>query len=246
MKHARVRFYGDLNDFLPPEKRGVAVDYFFEVSGSVKDMIETLGVPHTEVDLILVNSESVDFSWLVKDANLVSVYPLFSTIDITPIMRVRPQPLRHIRFVLDIHLGRLATYLRLLGFDSLYRNDFRDEELARISCIEDRILLTRDRGLLKRARITYGYCVRESDIRRQVLEVLRRFDLFSSIAPFRRCLRCNELLQPVSKESIRHKLPPRVERDYNEFHICPVCGRIYWKGTHYERMHTFIVQVASG
>jgi uncharacterized protein len=246
MKQARVRLYGELNDFLPVGKRGIPVDYFFDVSGSVKDMIEALGVPHTEIDLILVNGKSVDFSRPVQDGDLVSVYPLFRTIDIGPIVSVRPQRLRRIRFVLDIHLGRLAAYLRLLGFDSFYRNDFVDEDLARISSAEDRILLTRDRSLLKRAKISYGYFVRESDIRRQVLEVLRRFDLFDSIAPFRRCLRCNELLQLVPKESIRHKLPPRVERGYDEFHLCPTCGRIYWKGSHYERMHTFIAQVASG
>jgi uncharacterized protein len=245
MKQARVRFYGELTDFLPVGKRGIPVDYFFDVSGSVKDMIEALGVPHTEIDLILINGESVDFSRPVQDGDLVSVYPLFRTIDITPIVSVRPQELRRIRFVLDIHLGRLAAYLRLLGFDSLYRNDFVDEDLARISSAEERILLTRDRGLLKRAEITYGYCVRESEIRRQVLEVLRRFDLFDSIAPFRRCLRCNELLQPVPKESIRHKLPPRVERAYEDFHLCPACGRIYWKGSHYERMQIFIAEVAA-
>ena len=186
----------------------------------------------------------MDFSRPVQDGDLVSVYPHFRTIDIGPIVSVRPQRLRRIRFVLDIHLGRLAAYLRLLGFDSLYRNDFVDEDLARISSAEDRILLTRDRGLLKHARIRYGYCVRESEIRRQVLEVLRRYDLFDSIAPFRRCLRCNELLQPVPKESIHHKLPPRVERAYEEFHLCPACGRIYWKGSHYERMQMFIAEVA--
>ena len=245
MKQARVRFYGELDDFLPAGKRGSPTDYFFDVSGSVKDMIEAIGVPHTEIDLILINGESVDFSRPVQDGDLVSVYPLFRTIDIGPIVRVRPQRLRCIRFVLDIHLGRLAGYLRLLGFDSVYRNDFVDEDLARISSTEDRILLTRDRGLLKRAAITYGYFVREIDIRKQVLEVLRRFDLCDSIAPFRRCLRCNELLRPVPKESIRNKLPPRVERVYDEFHLCPACSRIYWKGSHYEKMQTFIAEVAN-
>ena len=245
MKQARVRFYGELNDFLPAGKRGIPIDYFFDVSGSVKDLIEALGVPHTEIELILINGESTDFSQSVQDGDRVSVYPLFRRIDIEPILRVRPQRLRPIRFVLDIHLGRLAAYLRLLGFDSLYRNDFADEELARISSTEDRILLTRDRGLLKRAEITHGYFVREIDMRKQVLEVLRRYELFGSIAPFRRCLRCNELLRPVPKELIRHKLPPRVERGYDEFHLCPACGRIYWKGSHYQRMHKYIAQVAA-
>ncbi len=132
MNHAEFRFYAELNDFLPPSKRLVPFSYPFEVSGSVKDMIESLGVPHTEVDLILANGESVGFSYLVRDGDRISVYPVFESIDIAPIVRVRPQPLRDPRFVLDTHLGRLASYLRMLGFDTLYQSDYQDEELLRI------------------------------------------------------------------------------------------------------------------
>ena len=240
MKHATFRFYAELNDFLPPDKKMVSFDCPFELSRSVKDMIESLGVPHTEVDLILANGKSVDFSHLVQDGDRISVYPVFEAIDIAPIVRVRPGPLRETRFVLDTHLGKLAVYLRMLGFDTLYRNDYQDETLARISSTQRRILLTRDRELLKRSMVTHGYCLRATDPRQQLVEVLRRFDLFSSAAPFRRCLRCNALLQPVPKEMVTDRLQPNTRRYYDQFSTCETCNRIYWKGSHYQRMRQFV------
>jgi hypothetical protein len=240
MKVAHFRFYAELNDFLPPSRRFVAFRESFEVRGSVKDMIESLGVPHTEVDLILANGESVDFSYLVQEGDRISVYPVFESIDITPVLRVRPRPLRQTRFVLDIHLGRLANYLRMLGFDALYRNDYRDEELARLSCDQERILLTRDRNLLKRRAVQHGYCLRETRPRRQLLEVLERFDLSGSMGAFTRCLRCNGLLEAVSKEVVADRLPPQTREHYQEFHQCASCGQVYWKGSHYQRMQQFI------
>jgi len=158
-------------------------------------------------------------------------------------VRVRPRPLRQTRFVLDTHLGKLAVYLRMLGFDTWYRNDYRDEVLARISSGEGRILLTRDRGLLKRSLVTHGYWLRATKPRRQLVEVLRRFDLFGSTMPFRRCLRCNGLLQPVPKEVVIGKLGPKTREYYHEFAICRVCERVYWKGSHYRRMARFIQRI---
>jgi hypothetical protein len=185
MKQADVRSYAELNDFVPPERRDRARPYAFEVGGSVKDMIEALGVPHTEVDFILVNGESEDFSYRVRNGDRISVYPVFEAIDISPLVRLRPQPLREPRFVADTHLGRLAAYLRMLGFDTVYRDDAQDEELAQITTNERRILLTRDRGLLKRSVVTRGYCVRATNPREQLAEV-RRFDLSGSMAAFQR------------------------------------------------------------
>lgn len=243
MKQTCFRFYAELNDFLPSARRMVAFTHCFEGSPSVKDLIEALGVPHPEVDLILVNGESVGFAHQVRDGDRISVYPVFESLDITPLARVRSRPLRETRFVLDVHLGRLAAHLRLLGFDTLYRNDFPDSELAEISSSQGRILLTRDRGLLKRSQVTHGYCLRESDPRCQVVEVLRRFDLFRAIAPFQRCLRCNGLLQPVDKEAICDRLPPRTQRYQDEFYVCPACDRVYWKGSHYERLLRLVESV---
>jgi uncharacterized protein with PIN domain len=243
LKQAWFRFYAELNDFLPTAKRQVAFAHSFKGRVSVKHLIEALGVPHPEVDLVLVNGKSVDFSYLVLDGDRISVYPVFESMDITPLARVRPQPLREPRFVLDTHLGRLAAYLRMLGFDTVYRNDFSDEELAQVCSRERRILLTRDRGLLKRNEVTHGYCVRGTNARHQLAEVLRRFDLFDTVAPFTRCIRCNGALQPISKEEISRRLQPNTRLYYDEFRRCQSCDRIYWKGSHYQRMQQFIQSV---
>jgi len=237
---AWFRFYAELNDLVPKERRGRQTAWPVNGGAVVKDAIEALGVPHTEVDLILVNGVSVGFDYPLQDGDRVSVYPMFESIDITPILRVRPHPLRRARFVLDTHLGKLATYLRLLGFDTLYRNDYGDEELARVSHSEGRILLTKDRGLLKRNLVTHGYCVRSSEPREQVVEVLRRFDLAGHIRCFARCLRCNGLLEEVPKEKVLHLLQPKTAKYYDEFYRCCACGRIYWPGTHHQRMRAFV------
>ena len=243
MNSARFRFYAELNDFLPPGRRGVEFAHEFHGGPSVKDVIESLGVPHTEVDLVLADGESVDFSWILREGARVSVYPVFESIDIAPLARVRPAPLREVRFVLDVHLGRLARYLRMLGFDARWRNDERDEEIARVASAEHRIVLTRDAGLLKRRIVTHGYRVREADPRRQLAEVSHRLDLFGSIAPFRRCLCCNALLETVRKEDIAGELPPRVRERHDAFRRCPSCRRVYWAGTHHQRMERLIADL---
>lgn len=245
MKKAYIRFYAELNDVLPPSRKQKATSYAFDVSGSVKDVIESMGVPHTEVDLILANGEPVDFAYLVQDGDKISVYPTFQSLDISPLLRLQPAPLREIRFVADTHLGRLTAYLRMLGFDTLYRTDCADEELARISAADRRTLLTRDRGLLMRNIVTRGYFLRETDPARQIVEVLQRFDLIPSVAPFRRCMHCNALLRPVARESVVDRLMPETQRYYDEFFLCPACDRIYWKGSHYRRMQRFIDRVTT-
>ena len=243
MNSARFRFYAELNDFLPPGRRGVEFAHEFHGGPSVKDVIESLGVPHTEVDLVLADGESVDFSWILREGARVSVYPVFESIDIAPLARVRPAPLREVRLVLDVHLGRLARYLRMLGFDARWRNDERDEEIARIASAEHRIVLTRDAGLLKRRIVTHGYRVREADPRRQLAEVFHRLDLFGSVAPFRRCLCCNALLETVRKEDVAGELPPRVRERHDAFRRCPSCRRVYWAGTHHQRMERLIADL---
>jgi uncharacterized protein with PIN domain len=171
------------------------------------------------------------------------VYPVFESIDISPLTRVRPAPLRQTRFVLDMHLGRLAAYLRLLGFDTWYQSHSRDEDLARASQDEHRILLTRDRGLLKRAAVTHGHLMRETFPRRQLAEVVERFDLYRSVALFTRCLRCNTPLRSARAESVADRLPERTRRLHTEFFECDTCRRVYWKGSHYARMRKMIGEV---
>lgn len=240
MSHATFRFYAELNPFLLRGKRHTAFDHPFEGRQSIKDMIESLGVPHTEVDLILVNGQSVDFNYLVQDGDAISVYPVFEAFDITPVLRLRPQPLRVVRFVLDTHLGRLAAHLRMLGFDTLYRNDYDDVELARISKDDHRILLTRDCGLLKRSMVTHGHYVRATNPRQQLVEVLLHFDLFRLIDPFSRCIKCNGPLEVVDKAAVSHRLMPMTQQLYDEFRRCTECEQLYWKGSHHERMEQLI------
>ena len=237
---AWFRFYEELNDFLPASRRKRRFPHAFTRRASIKDMIEALGIPHTEIEVILVNGESVDFSYIVNDGDHVSVYPMFESLDIRPLLKLRPQPLRRPRFVLDIHLGRLARYLRLLGFDCLYQNNFQDDELARISSQQQRTLLTRDRHLLQRKIITRGYFVRATHPLEQTVEVLRRFDLSGDVMPLTRCIRCNGQLEDIEKDAIEERLEPRTRRYYRHFRICPDCGQIYWRGSHFRKMTRLI------
>lgn len=236
MMRSTLRFYAELNDFLPPARRQTAIERSLMGPTAVKDLIEGVGVPHTEVDLVLVNGQSVDFSYRVKDGDYVSVYPVFESVDIGSITRVRPDPLRELRFVLDGHLGRLAAYLRLAGFDASYERDLDDPGLAKQASAHGRVLLTRDQTLLKRRAITRGYWVRATQPRRQLSEVIARFDLKDRIDPFRRCLRCNGTLAAVPKTDVLDQLPPRTRANYNEFYRCRGCGRVYWKGAHFEAL----------
>ena len=239
MPAARFRFYAELNDFLPPENRGGPLERRFEVSGSVKDWIESFGVPHTEVELVLANGEPVEFSYQVSDGDAISVYPVFESFDLSPVRRVRPEPLRDLKFVLDVHLGRLAAYMRMAGFDAAYRNNASDPELAEIVWNHRRVLLTRDRYLLMRSRVDRGYWVRSMEPKQQLVEVLHRFQLAGCMHPFTRCLCCNGELLPVSREDVRDHLPERV-RERQQFRRCATCGQVYWEGTHHARMQKLL------
>ena len=240
MAIAHLRFYEELNDFLPPSQRKVEFEHRFERRTSIKDMIESLGVPHPEIELILVNGRSVDFSHIVKDGDRISVYPVFEGVDVSSLIRLRSAPLRDPRFVVDCNLGRLARYLRLLGLDCLYQNDFSDETVSRISHQQHRIVLTRDRRLLQRKIITHGFYVRAVNPRDQVGEVLQRLDLHGSVRPFTRCTRCNGLLKTAPKETVEHQLEAKTRRYYDRFLQCAQCGQVYWQGSHHKRARRLI------
>lgn len=243
MSQAQLRFYEELNDFLAPALRKTEFTHRFARRTSIKDMIESFGVPHTEIELILVNGVSVDFSYIVNDGDRISVYPVFESLDISPLVRLRPKPLRSPRFVLDCHLGRLTRYLRLLGLDCLYRNDYDDEAIAEIASQDRRIVLTRDRALLQRKIITHGYFVRAIKPRLQVKEVLTRLDLYGSIAPFTRCPRCNGQLVDVNKQKIEDRLEPLTKKYYDKFRLCEECGQVYWQGSHHVRAQRLIEEL---
>lgn len=241
---AEFRFYAELNDHLPAAQQFQTLEKNFLVSLSVKDAIESFGIPHTEVELILVNGGTVDFSYLVQNGDRIAVFPVFEALDVTPELRIRREPVRETKFVLDTHLGKLAAYLRMLGFDTAYRSCANDADLARISKDENRILLTRDRGLLKRAAVTHGYWVRGTESAAQAAEIISRFDLRRLVRPFTRCMACNGIIVPVAKEAMRQMIPERVWKRYQDFRTCRQCGRVYWEGTHHARMVDRIRQLA--
>ena len=230
-----VRIYGPLNDFLPPPRRQVPQRRVVDGPTSVKDLIEGLGVPHPEIDLILANGTSVPFDYIVQARDRIAVFPRFVTLDVGTVTRVRPGLLETIRFVADVHLGKLARRLRLAGLDTAYRADADDEALAETANRERRILLTRDQALLKRRAIEHGYCIRETYPQRQFVEVLRRFGPLD-LRPFSRCLRCNDVLQEVPKSMVDAALLPGTRQHYDSFAMCSGCGRVYWKGSHWTRL----------
>ncbi|MBW8831908.1 MAG: Mut7-C ubiquitin/RNAse domain-containing protein [Burkholderiales bacterium] len=240
MVTATFRFYEELNAFLAPDRRGHEFACRCARAATTKHMIEALGVPHTEVELILLNGESVDFSVLLHDGDRVAVYPKFEALDVTPLLRVREQPLRVTRFVADAHLGGLAHLLRMTGFDTLYDNHFRDDEIERIAGEQGRIVLTRDRDLLKRRGVTHGCYVRALQSAQQLREVFDRLDLVRSARPFTLCMSCNEPLHPIAKALIEPTLPPRVRESYERFSTCDVCRRVFWEGSHWQRMRTMV------
>jgi len=235
-----LRFYAELNDFLPPAHRQTAIAHACDGTPSVREAIEAHGVPHTEVDLLVVNGESVGFDAPLSDGDRVAVYPVFESFDVASVTRVRPMPLRDLRFLLDVHLGRLARYLRLAGFDAFYSRDLDDAELAQISSEQRRVLLTRDRGLLKRRSVTRGYFVRETSPPRQLAEVLRRFDLRRHVRPFSRCMACNGPLDAVDKREVAAEVPERSRTHFDAFLRCRSCRRVYWQGSHHVRLTRLI------
>ena len=239
------RFYEELNDFLPPERRWHAFPAPCARAATTKHMIEALGVPHTEVDLILVNGESSGFDYLLRDGDRVSVYPRFETLDIAPLLRVRRRPLRVSRFIADAHLGGLAHLLRMAGFDTLYRNDYTDREIAQIAAREGRIVLTRDRDLLKHRNITHGCYLHAIKPAQQFCELVQRLDLARSMRPCSRCLRCNAPLHRVARKKVLDRLPPSVRINQTRFTTCPLCHRVYWKGSHWQRMQSLVMAPSS-
>ncbi len=245
INEAVFRFYEELNDFLPADKRKKDIRYLFKGRPAVKDAVEAIGIPHPEIDLIIVNGNSVDFSYQLNDSDRVAVYPKFESMDISPIVKLRPSPLRTTLFILDIQLGKLAKMLRLLGFDTLFDPLFTSHEIVNISLKQNRIILTRDRALLKLKSVTHGYWVRSTIPDEQIKETIKRFDLLSLINPFTRCIVCNNKIVSVEKEKIEDILQKKTKQYYDSFWQCTGCKRIYWKGSHYQRMLGKIKEIRS-
>lgn len=249
MVTATFRFYEELNDFLPPARRRREFDAPCARAATAKHMIEALGVPHTEVELVLVNGESCGFGRLLADGDRVAVFPKFETFDISSLLRVRERPLRTLghglRFIADAHLGGLARLLRMAGFDTLYDNSIDDREIEVISAEQQRIVLTRDRDLLKRRGVTHGCYVRALKPELQLREITGRLDLAGSMRPFTLCLQCNAPLRTVAREDVQDRLPPAVRARHTLFVRCDVCGGVFWQGSHWERMRAVLAGVGA-
>jgi len=233
MSTAHFHFLGRLKDFLPRDQRDQIITVDFRGRQSIKHLAESLGVPHPEIGPVEVNGQEGALGNITQDGDEVELKPVPNGCPVEP------------RFLLDNHLGRLTAYLRMLGFDCLYENDFDDAQMAEIMEHDKRILLTRDRRLLMRKVVMYGYCLRSLDSFEQLKEVIQRFDLVNHMQPFHRCLRCNHPLEKVDKELILDRLEPLTKKYFDEFHICPNCGQIYWKGSHYDQMVQIIEQVST-
>ncbi|WP_433683929.1 Mut7-C RNAse domain-containing protein [Nocardia sp. CA-119907] len=240
-----MRVYAELNDFLRPGERYTVQRRQFRSHQTVKDVIEAAGIPHTEVDLVLVNGHPVAFDKRPHDGDRITAYPVFESLDIGPVTKVRPRPLREPRFVVDVNLGGLAKLMRLMGLDVRCPWDAEDAALAELSAAEHRTLLTRDRGLLKRRNVTHGVYIRSDRPVDQIVEVIRRLDLGEQLAPFTRCLRCGGAVVAVAKAEVEDLLEPLTRRHYDTFRRCHGCGRVYWQGSHQRRLDATVEAIRS-
>jgi uncharacterized protein len=235
-----VRLYADLADLAGQVERTVPVG----APRSVKDVIESCGVPHTELGLVLVDERPVALTHRITGGERIAAYPPFRTLELGDTVTVVPPEIEP-RFVLDVHLGTLARRLRLLGLDVWYRTHADDRELADVAADQRRILLTRDRGLLMRRTITHGYCPRSDDPEQQALEVIDRFGLQDALAPFTRCVRCNGPLLPVDREDVTDRVPARSRAAFDAFARCADCAQVYWPGSHVDAVEGFLVRAAA-
>lgn len=247
MASIELQVHAELNDFLPPPRRRRPLYPCLDRRTSIKDLIEAQGIPHPEINVIVVDGVSVGFDYRLDPAEgaprRLDVYPWSQTPALVRVHHLRPRPALPPRWVLDVHLGRLAGYLRLLGFDCRYRNDMHDAELAACSAEESRVLLTRDRRLLMRRCITLGHYVRADAPRRQLEEICAAFDLHDHFAPFTRCSHCNGRLVAVPKTQVLHRLEPLTRRHVTHFLRCRDCDRLYWHGSHLPRMRELVASL---
>jgi len=243
MATIHLRLYEELNDYLPAERRKRTFACEVALDATVGEVVDGLGVERAAVDLVLADGEPVGFDHRVRDGERISLYPVFEAFDVGAVTALPGRPLRETRFVLDVHLGRLARYLRLLGFDALYRNDATDDGLAALATAEGRILLSRDRGLVGRRDVSHAYLVTSEVPREQAAEVVRRLDLTGQVCPFRRCLVCNGEVTAVAVGEVGEPVPEWVRVTHGEVRRCTTCGRIYWQGGHWQRMQRLIAAI---
>ncbi|HSA89807.1 MAG TPA: Mut7-C RNAse domain-containing protein [Burkholderiales bacterium] len=234
MSTASFCFSAELETFLAKERRGHAFQYGCARAATLKNAIEALGVPHTEVGAVSVNGEPATLQRIVREGDTIRIFPW---------RELGSDP--DFRFLADAHLGGLARFLRMLGFDTVHRNAFDDAEIRRLAAEQARIVLTRDRELLKCGEIRRGCYVRALKPEAQLREVVTRYGLAPLARPFTLCLHCNVPLAAVDKAEVAHRLPPTVLAVQENFSSCAGCDRVYWPGSHYERMRQALKRIFS-
>ena len=240
---AYFRFYAGLNKNLPRKYRCQSIPFFFSGHPPVRYAIEVLGVPPAEAAFIVINGNPAGLNQPLKNSDRVAVYPPFRSLDISAMSKLPTYPLKKTRFIADVHLGKLARRLRLLGFNTLYRNDFSDRHIINMAVKEKRIILTRDSGLLKNSKVKFGHLIRSGDPQLQLAGVMEHFDLYSQFRPFTRCIVCNSRIRRIKKSEILNRLLPEIQENYNQFYLCPHCDKIYWKGTHFSSMQKLVEEI---
>jgi len=246
LKHqAFFYFFGSLNDFLPEEKKGQKFVYHFKGIASVKNLIEAIGVPHSEIRKITNNNRKKFFNYTVKDNDLIRIYPYNYGINKFILSLSSVFINCKIKFIIDVHLGKLGKYLKICGFDVLYNWKWDDNDIIKYANRDNRIILTHDAGLLKNKKVNKGYWTRSQNPDEQIVEVIDRYHLSGKIKPLKRCLHCNNLLVKTSKTEIKNKVPFMIFNKYRQFLCCHKCDNIYWKGPHYDSMKAFIKKIKS-
>jgi uncharacterized protein with PIN domain len=240
MNNVFFRFYEELNGYLPEGKGKVWFEYVFSGAVSIQEVFQAMEIPTDEVDLILVNQESRGLDYTLHDGDRISVYPVFELFDLSGISQVREKPLRNPRFICDVHLGRLCKYLRMLGWDTLYSNQYSPDEIIAIARQEKRIILSRSYQLTRHKEVTHSYWIWSPDPLVQIKDLIRKMDLSNLTNPLTRCLNCNHKIVPIEKQKILNRLQAGTAQYFKEFFICPACDQIYWEGSHYENMFDFI------
>jgi uncharacterized protein with PIN domain len=244
-KFFTFRVYAGLNDFVPVALKQRTFILAFKTPITIGEVIESIGIPLSEVKLILINSEPADFSARLMEHDFISIYPTFENIDISPVSEVKADTEKFPCFILDSHLGKLAKYLRMLGFDTLYQNDYDDRQIIEIARKEERIILTRDKLLLKSKEVLQGYFVRSFEKHEQLREIVQKFNLTGNFRSFTRCMTCNTELIKKEKSEIADKIDAETAQIFTDFFYCKNCDKVFWKGSHFERMEKLILNLIS-
>ncbi|MCD4779938.1 MAG: Mut7-C ubiquitin/RNAse domain-containing protein [Candidatus Omnitrophica bacterium] len=240
----KLRVYGALNCFITPKKRYRPFCYYGKGHPSIKDTLEAVGIPHPEINVILADGRSIDFSSPTVDRTFIEVFPAHARVTTCRVHLLQPKILKFPRFICDVHLGKLSRHLRLFGFDTLYENCLSDHQIVKQADEEGRIVLSRDIGLLKHKKIESGYFIRHIYAEKQFREVVRRYELMNRFQPFGRCLDCNDKIVRIAKAKVFHQLPDIVKRVHKHFFQCQGCHHVYWRGTHFDRLNRLVAQYA--